>query len=91
MLDQFDTSLDMQDGKAVSAPSSTTLSVDEDLLEQARQAGVDVPAVVDRALRGEIARSRQCSRWKEENRATIEVWNEDVRASGLWSDGLKQY
>ena len=81
----------MQDGNPTNVTSPVTLSIDADVLRQAREAGIDLVVTVDRALRVEIAKSRQGAQWREENRATIEAWNEDIRANGLWSDGLRQF
>jgi antitoxin CcdA len=91
MLEHLDGSQTMQDGSPANATSSITLSIDAEVLQQARKAGIDLPAVVERALRTEIARTRKSTQWREDNRATIEAWNEDVRANGLWSDGLRQF
>lgn len=81
----------MQEDKSAGATSSVTLSIDSDVLQQARTTGIDLPAVIERALRIEIAKSQRSEQWREDNRATIEAWNEDVRANGLWSDGLRQF
>jgi antitoxin CcdA len=81
----------MQDGNSANTISPVTISIDSDVLQQARKAGIDLTAVTERALRNEIAKTLQCERWREDNRATIEAWNEDVRANGLWSDGLRQF
>ena len=81
----------MQDGSPADETSSLTLAIDAGLLEQARDSGIDPPTIVDRALRAEIARCQRAKDWCDENQATIEAWNEDVRQNGLWSDGLRLF
>lgn len=81
----------MQGGTATNATTSVTLSIDDDLLKQARQAGLDLAAVVERALRVEVNRQNLSRQWREDNRATIEAWNEEIRTNGLWSDGLRPF
>lgn len=65
---------------------AVNLSVDAELLAAAREQGINLSAVLERALAEERAR-----RWLEENREAIEAYNEDVRANGVWSDGWRRW
>ncbi len=66
----------------------TSLSVDSDLLEQARELGVDVATTLEDALASEI-RKRQREAWLAENREAIEAYNELVARDGVFSTGLR--
>ena len=59
---------------------------DAELLEAARREGLNLSAVMERALAAETAR-----RWLETNRDAIEAYNADVRAKGVWSDEWRRW
>ena len=81
----------MQDGRPASGTSSVTLSIEADLLEQARQVGIDLAVVVDCALRSEIARRRRWQQWRTGNRAAIEASNAELERHGLWADDYRTW
>jgi antitoxin CcdA len=62
------------------------LYVDAQLLEDAKEAGVNLSAIAEQAIRVELARS-----WYEGNKVAIDAFNEDVSKNGLWSDGLRTW
>ena len=64
---------------------AVNVTVDAELLSEAKAAGLNLSAVLDGALRKELheVRSRQ---WREENRAAIESMNRYVGKHGLLSD-----
>jgi antitoxin CcdA len=68
----------------------TSLSVDGDLLEQARELGVDVATTLEDALASEI-RKRQREAWRAENREAIAAYNELVARDGVFSTGLRGF
>jgi antitoxin CcdA len=65
---------------------AVNLSVDSRLLQEARDNGVNLSAVLERALAEERAR-----RWLEENRPAIELYNRRIEEGGVWSDGLRNW
>ena len=69
---------------------AVNLSVNSDLLSQAREAGVKLSSVLERALEVETRRIRQ-ARWREDNRAAIDAYNEHVERDGVFSDGLRSF
>lgn len=66
------------------------LHVNSDLLEKARELGVDLAATLEDALALEVHRRRR-EAWLEENREAIEVYNERVRQHGVFSAGLRGF
>lgn len=72
------------------AKRATNVSVRSDLLDAARDAGVNLSATLERALAEELARRRR-ARWREENREAIAAYNEHVAAHGAFSDGLRRF
>ena len=74
--------------RMISKPSkkALNLSVDAELLEAARREGLNLSAVMERALAAETARH-----WLETNRDAIEAYNADVRAKGVWSDEWRRW
>ena len=68
----------------------TNLTLNSDLLRQARALGLNLSAVLEEAL-GEIVRKRQGELWVEENRKAVAAYNEHVDAHGVFSDGLRGF
>ncbi len=58
--------------------------IDEQLIGEARRLDLNVSAVLDRALREEVAR-----RWQQENANAFEENRKDIEVNGLWSDGRR--
>jgi antitoxin CcdA len=54
------------------------LTIRGDLLEAARAEGVNLSATLERALEEELAALRR-RRWRQDNTAAIEAYNEHVR------------
>jgi antitoxin CcdA len=74
-----------------SAPKrATNVSIRTDLLEAAREAGVNLSATLERALAEELA-SVNRARWREENREAIAAYNEHVDEHGTFSDGVRSF
>ena len=75
----------------VSAPKRpTNVSINEDLLAQARDLGVNLSQTLEEGLKAHLAEERR-RRWLEENREAIEEYNKHFEKHGLWSDGLRMF
>jgi len=72
------------------AKRATNVSIRGDLLEAAREAGVNLSATLERALAEELA-SLKRARWREENREAIAAYNEYVDGHGAFSDGVRSF
>ena len=72
------------------AKRATNVSIRVDLLDAARDAGVNLSATLERALAEELA-SLKRARWREENREAIAAYNEYVDAHGVFSDGVRSF
>ena len=66
--------------KAMRRP--TNVSLNAELLEQAKELGVNVSRACDRGLTIQIAEEK-AQRWLEENRAALESSNQYVERHGL--------
>jgi antitoxin CcdA len=62
------------------------LLVDEKLLADAKAAGLNLSATLDRALRKEMA-----IRWSAENAEAIKVYNESIDRDGVWLDEFRSW
>jgi antitoxin CcdA len=69
---------------------ATNVSVRSDLLEAAREAGVNLSATLERALMEELAEARR-KKWRQENRDAIAAYNEYVEKHGMFSDGVRLF
>ena len=61
---------------------AANLSIDADLLEQARALDINLSATFEASLR-EAVRKRKAAEWLEENRAALQSSNEWVEKNGL--------
>jgi antitoxin CcdA len=68
----------------------TNVSLDADLLRQARELRINLSAVLEDELRYLVAESRR-QRWLAENRPAIADANAFLVQHGLWSDGHRQF
>ena len=62
------------------------LSASAEILRAAREARLNLSAVLERALIGELARVRR-ARWREENALAVLVYNEYVASHGMCFQG----
>ncbi len=69
---------------------AANLSINADLLRQARDMNINLSATLERALI-EALRKRQREQWLAENRAAIEAYNDHVERSGVFCDRLKTF
>jgi antitoxin CcdA len=69
---------------------ATNLSINSDLLRQARALDINLSATLERALE-ERLRMRARERWLKENRAAMSAYNEQVEREGVFSDGLRSF
>jgi antitoxin CcdA len=73
-----------------SAPKkSTNLSINSDLLRQARGLKINLSKTLEERLI-EVLREERARRWKKENREAIEAHNRFVETYGLFNDIRKR-
>jgi len=69
---------------------ATNLSVNSDLLNAARESGVNLSAVLEEALAEKVAAARR-EKWIRENADAIQRYNDLVEQHGLFSDGQRGF
>jgi antitoxin CcdA len=85
-------------GKAVSnnifnqaAPKkSANLSINADLLQQAKQLNINLSQTLEQHL-AEIIRQAQRSLWLSENQNALDEYNRRIKKRGTFSDGLRRF
>ena len=80
----------MQRRDRTDAKRATNVSIRSDLLDAARQEGVNLSATLERALTEELASVRR-TRWREENREAVAAYNDYVAEHGTYSDGVRRF
>ena len=73
----------MQDTAPKKPKKSVNLSIDAELAAEAKEAGTNMSALLETALRAELKAHRE-AKWREENRAAIEASNAELERNGLW-------
>lgn len=75
----------------LSAPKkSANLSVNSDLLAQAKKLGINLSAVLEQSLAQKV-KELEAQAWLEENRDTITRYNREVEEHGVFSDGTRSF
>ncbi|HNQ97722.1 MAG TPA: type II toxin-antitoxin system CcdA family antitoxin [Treponemataceae bacterium] len=75
----------------VNAPKRpTNLTVNSDLLTQAKDYKINVSATLETAL-AEALKSKKVDLWKEENREAIQSYNIILEEYGLFSDEIRMF
>jgi len=69
---------------------ATNVSVRNDLLAAAREAGVNLSATLERALIEELAAGKR-EKWREENREAIAAYNDHIAKHGTFSDDIRSF
>ena len=76
--------------KVSAVKKPTNLSINSDLLAQARAVKLNLSRVLEERL-VEILRERARVTWLERNRAALEAYNQRVERDGVFSDGLRRF
>ena len=69
---------------------STNLSINSDLLRQARERKINLSQLLEITLT-EVLREEKGLSWREENREAIAAYNRRVAAGGVFSDGQRRF
>lgn len=69
---------------------SANLSLDSELLREARQLNINLSQTLEKHLR-DIVRDARARQWIEENRAALESYNRHVEQNGAFSDKLRRF
>ncbi|MCK5796045.1 MAG: type II toxin-antitoxin system CcdA family antitoxin [Deltaproteobacteria bacterium] len=69
---------------------AANLSVDADLLREAKELQIKLSQLFEAALR-EAVRQRKAERWRGENRVAIDSYNEHVARHGIFGDDLRSF
>ena len=81
----------MADLYNLAAPKkATNLSLNSDLLEKARGLKVNLSATLEQALSNKL-KSVEAEKWKRENKAAVEAYNEFVAENGCLSDEYREF
>lgn len=68
----------------------TNITVEADLLDEARDLGLNVSAIARAALAAEVAKAREQA-WQDENRAAFASVNDWIRDNGVPLDGYRRF
>lgn len=73
-----------------SPKKACNVSVNEDLLRQAKALGINISQTLEAELERRV-RAAKAQAWVEENKDAIESQNRWVEQNGVWSDGLRMF
>jgi antitoxin CcdA len=69
---------------------SVNLSLNGDLLAKSKNMEINLSAALEAALTDAL-RNKQRERWLEDNRQSIDAYNQYVEAHGVFSDGKRSF
>jgi antitoxin CcdA len=67
---------------------AVNVSIDADLIAEAKAAGLNLSGVLEAALARELKATREVQ-WRGENRSAIEQSNIELERNGLWCDAYR--
>jgi antitoxin CcdA len=68
----------------------TNLSLNSDLLKQAKSLNINLSATLEQALRDKLA-EQEADKWAKENKKAIKAYNEFVEENGLFADEYRTF
>ncbi len=75
----------------INAPKKpTNLTVNSDLLHQAKDLNINLSSILELAL-SDAVKQRKREEWKKENIESIDSYNQFVSENGLFSDGSRTF
>lgn len=69
---------------------STNLSINSDLLMQAKQSNINLSKALEQRLI-EMLHEEKRRKWRERNKEAIDAYNRRVETSGVFSDDLRSF
>jgi antitoxin CcdA len=81
---------DMRTPKLKAPKQATNLSINRDLLNAAREAGINLSAALEEVLQEKVAAVRR-EKWKRENAEAIAEYNDLVAEHGVFSEGQRSF
>lgn len=69
---------------------STSLSLDSDLIERAKSVGVNLSRAAEAGIETRV-RQAEAERWKQENKAAFEAYNNRIDEEGLPLEKLRSW
>lgn len=73
-----------------SVKRAANVSVRSDLLDSAREAGLNLSATLESALERALAEEKR-ERWRQDNREAIAAYNDYVEQNGTFSDDVRGF
>jgi antitoxin CcdA len=80
----------MRMGFHMGAKKAVNLSIDAELVAEAKAAGTNMSALLEKALKEEL-RERRWQKWREENGAALEAYDRHIEEDGLWADEFRTW
>lgn len=74
----------------VGPKKSANLSINADLLQQAKQLNINLSQTLEQHL-AEITRQAQRSQWLSENKSALDGYNRRIELRGTFGDGLRRF
>jgi antitoxin CcdA len=74
----------------MAAKKAVNLSIDAELAAEAKAAGTNMSALLEKALSGEL-REHRWQKWREENRAALGAYDDHIEKDGLWADEFRTW
>lgn len=68
----------------------TNVSINGELLADARAFGINISAVLERSLT-DVVRQHRAEQWLRENREAIKAYNKFVEENGIWCDEYRTW
>jgi len=75
---------------SAAAKKSVNLSINADLLQQAKQLNINLSQTLELQLAALVRQAKQ-NQWLAENRPALDEYNHRIATNGTFSDGLRSF
>ncbi|NIF30633.1 antitoxin [Enterobacter sp. Ap-916] len=75
---------------SIRVKKTVTVTLEPDLIQEAKAAGINLSQTLRKALKAEI-KEIEAARWKKENEAAIDYLNQLTEENGLLSDTYRTF
>ncbi len=68
----------------------TNVTIQNEIFEAAKAHNLVLSQILEEALKKELSKIKK-KEWEEENRQSIEAYNEQINKNGVFSDGMRPF
>ena len=69
---------------------ATNLSINSDLLQKAKELKINISSCLEKTL-AQLVREKEIQNWEEQNKKSLDSYNDRITKNGLFSDDVRSF